>query len=61
MTKKNLILSFIVLLSYNLVAQQFTFVDGGMVSVGRSSVAWGDYDNDGDLDALITGDHGRGP
>jgi len=61
MTKKNLILSFIVLLSYNLVAQQFTFVDGGMVSVGRSSVAWGDYDNDGDLDALITGDHGSGP
>jgi uncharacterized membrane protein YeaQ/YmgE (transglycosylase-associated protein family) len=61
MTKKNLILSFIVLLSYNLVAQQFTFVDGGMVSVGRSSVAWGDYDNDGDLDDLITGDHGSGP
>ena len=60
MAKKNTILSFFLLFSCTVLAQQFTFVDAGIVNVGRSSVAWGDYDNDGDLDALITGDHGSG-
>ncbi|MEM7112317.1 MAG: FG-GAP-like repeat-containing protein [Chloroflexota bacterium] len=37
-----------------------TFVDSGtvddaLVGVSNGSVAWGDYDNDGDLDILITG------
>jgi uncharacterized repeat protein (TIGR01451 family) len=30
-------------------------------SVSRSSLAWGDYDNDDDLDILLTGRHGVNP
>src|SRR5262245_32247778 len=32
----------------------FTEVAAGLTGVFRSSVAWGDYDNDGDLDLLLT-------
>ena len=40
----------------------WNFVDSGaqLTGVYRSSVAWGDYDNDGDLDILLTGDSGDG-
>lgn len=31
-----------------------------LTGVYSSSVAWGDYDNDGDLDILLTGDSGNG-
>ncbi len=33
---------------------------GSILGVGQSSVAWGDYDNDGDLDILLTGNTGSG-
>ncbi len=33
----------------------FTDINAGLVGVYYSSVAWGDYDNDGDLDILLTG------
>ncbi len=32
-----------------------------LTGVRWSSVAWGDYDNDGDLDILLTGDDGSKP
>ena len=34
----------------------FTDIGAGLEGVYSSSVAWGDYDNDGDLDILLTGD-----
>jgi hypothetical protein len=37
----------------------FTWQTGiALTGVGNSSVAWGDYDNDGDLDILLTGSAG---
>ena len=38
----------------------FTDINAGLPGVYRSSVAWGDYDNDGDLDILLTGATGGG-
>ena len=39
----------------------FNDVAGGLLGVSQSSVAWGDYDNDGDLDILLTGTDGSNP
>jgi hypothetical protein len=36
----------------------FLDVGAGLIGVSSSSVAWGDYDNDGDLDILLTGSTG---
>jgi uncharacterized repeat protein (TIGR01451 family) len=36
-------------------AGAFTDIGAGLAGVQQSSVAWGDYDNDGDLDILLTG------
>ncbi len=41
-------------------AGTFTDIDAGLPAIYYSSVAWGDYDNDGDLDILMTGDAGFG-
>jgi len=38
----------------------FTDIGAGVSGVSFGSVAWGDYDNDGDLDILLTGDSGSG-
>ena len=40
---------------YENVGGTFTDIEAGLKNVGASSVAWGDYDNDGDLDILFTG------
>ncbi len=36
----------------------FTDIGAALTGVYWSSVAWGDYDNDGDLDILLAGDSG---
>ncbi|HSH02408.1 MAG TPA: FG-GAP-like repeat-containing protein [Anaerolineae bacterium] len=37
----------------------FTNIGANVTDVAQGSTAWGDYDNDGDLDILITGDNGN--
>ena len=37
---------------------QFTDITAGLEGVCLSSVTWGDYDNDGDLDILLAGSTG---
>jgi len=41
-------------------AAGFTLIDEGFVDVMRSSVAWGDYDNDGNLDVILLGQMSSG-
>jgi hypothetical protein len=54
MVKKLLFIIFLLaLVSY--IFAGFTEIAAGLTGVGFSSVAWGDYDSDGDLDILLTG------
>ena len=39
----------------------FIDINAGLLGVMDGSAAWGDYDNDGDLDILLTGDSNWGP
>jgi uncharacterized membrane protein YeaQ/YmgE (transglycosylase-associated protein family) len=49
-------------LIYRNDAGLFTDIVAGLTGVARSSMVWGDYDNDGDLDILLTGeDSGSNP
>src|SRR6185503_12681952 len=38
----------------------FSDISAGLTGVYSSSVAWGDYDNDGDLDILLSGKSSTG-
>jgi hypothetical protein len=62
--------SLLLLPNYNPVSKIYlnngnnTFTEQASIlleGVYHSSVAWGDYDNDGDLDILLTGDNGTSP
>ena len=45
----------VILLQLNLTAQPFVDINAGLIGVRVGSAAWGDYDDDGDLDILING------
>lgn len=52
---KTFTLIFISILSVSLYSQAFVDIDANITGVYNSSAAWGDYDNDKDLDLLISG------
>ncbi len=50
-----LLFALFIFLSTGISAQPFESITSSFPNVGRSYMAWGDYDNDGDLDAAICG------
>jgi hypothetical protein len=57
--KKVLCFFFLTSLITNLIlAQSFTNINANLEGLGFSKGVWGDYDNDGDLDIVLTGEPG---
>ena len=50
-----LVFSILFIYSSLLKAQPFTEVTTSLPGLSNPSIDWGDYDNDGDLDLLLTG------
>ncbi|MCF8368209.1 MAG: FG-GAP-like repeat-containing protein [Bacteroidales bacterium] len=46
---------FLIIFSFQMNAQLFVDINAGLVNLENSSVSWGDYDNDKDMDILICG------
>jgi len=56
MKKLNTIIAIVLFLTAtNIEAQPFTDINAGLMGLYVGSAAWGDYDNDGDLDILCNG------
>jgi len=51
----SIIIGLFVVMAIDLAAQPFEPITSSFTGLGRSYVAWGDYDNDGDLDVAICG------
>jgi len=52
---RNIVVFALILISSILSSQTFTEIEAGLHGIEFSSVDWGDYDNDGDLDILLSG------
>ena len=50
-----LIIGLFVVMAIDLAAQPFEPITSSFTGLGRSYVAWGDFDNDGDLDVAVCG------
>ncbi len=56
MCKTAIVLSIVAVLPSQPLAQTFTDTNISFDGVVGATAAWGDYDNDGDLDVIVTGD-----
>jgi len=51
---KNIVLFLLIIFNLT-ISQTFSKINAGLIGIEDGSVDWGDYDNDGDLDILLTG------